>query len=83
MSRVFAVLVAKGKLITVYVTRESVFAAFVAVFTLAVLISVACAGITPVILWLLLLVKFTMFTLALVSLIVIPAYAVLEYWTRD
>lgn len=72
-----------GRLITVYVTRELVFAAFVAVFTLAVLIAVMCAGVVPVVLWLLLLVKFTMFTLTLVSLIVISAYAVLEYWTRD
>lgn len=72
-----------GRLITVYVTRELVFAAFVAVFTLAVLIAVMCAGVVPVVLWLLLLVKFTMFTLTMVSLIVVPAYAVLEYWTRD
>lgn len=66
-----------------YVTRELVFAAFVAVFTPAVLIAVMCAGVVPVVLWLLLLVKFTMLTLTLVSLIVIPAYAVLECWTRD
>lgn len=65
------------------VTRELVFAAFVAIYLSSVLIAVMCAGVVPVVLWLLLLVKFTMFTLTLVSLIVILAYAVLECWTRD
>lgn len=65
------------------VTRELVFAAFVAIYLSSVLIAVMCAGVVPAVLWLLLLVKFTMFTLTLVSLIVILAYAVLECWTRD
>lgn len=33
------------------VTRELVFAAFVAMYLLSVLISVMCAGVTPVALW--------------------------------
>ena len=72
-----------GRFVDMSVTRELVFAAFVAIYLSSVLIAVMCVGVTPVALWLLLLVKLTMFTLTLVSLIVIPAYAVLEYWTRD
>lgn len=72
-----------GRFVDMSVTRELVFAAFVAIYLSSVLIAVMCAGVVPVVLWLLLLVKFTMFTLTLVSLIVILAYAVLECWTRD
>ena len=34
-----------------YVTRELVFAAFVAMYLSSVLIAVMCAGVTPVALW--------------------------------
>lgn len=39
------------RLIAVYVTRELVFAAFVAMYLSSVLIAVMCAGVTPVALW--------------------------------
>ena len=40
-----------GRFIDVYVTRELVFAAFVAMYLSSVLIAVMCAGVTPVALW--------------------------------
>lgn len=39
------------RLIAVYVTRELVFAAFVAMYLSSVLIAVMCAGVTTVALW--------------------------------
>lgn len=39
------------RLIAVYVTRELVFAAFVAMYLSSVLIAVMCTGVTPVALW--------------------------------
>lgn len=49
------------RLIAVYVTRELVFAAFVAMYLLSVLIAVMCAGVTPVALWHLAFLCYAMF----------------------
>lgn len=40
-----------GRFVDMSVTRELVFAAFVAMYLLSVLIAVMCAGVTPVALW--------------------------------
>jgi hypothetical protein len=40
-----------GRFVDMSVTRELVFAAFVAIYLSSVLIAVMCAGVTPVALW--------------------------------
>lgn len=40
-----------GRFVDMSVTRELVFAAFVAIYLSSVLITVMCAGVTPVALW--------------------------------
>lgn len=49
-----------GRFIDVYVTRELVFAAFVAMYLSSVLIAVMCAGVTPVALWHLAFLRYAM-----------------------
>lgn len=59
-----------GRLIAVYVTRELVFVAFVAMYLSSVLVAVMCAGVTPVALWHLSFLCYVM-PYVLVSLILI------------
>lgn len=58
------------RLVAVYVTRELVFAAFVAMYLSSVLVAVMCAGVTPVALWHLSFLCYVM-PYVLVSLILI------------